>query len=151
MGQIVQQSVHDLDGAFFAAHSDVEVHTVDLQPARRPLDAFHQLVVPLAGTALQGLRVGERMHAASHQGVAERVQYLLDLAHGGAQIVVGLRGGGAHTGDDLDGRQEQFVLGLGVFLGSRMVLHQGVDDLRRDRHEFARHPVDDPEFHLDAE
>ena len=107
-------------GIAFSGDADADVHVdaEDLQAAGQPLHVLDQLGVALLGRDLLGLPVGERVRARAHQAQAAAVGGGAHLGERAREVGLRLGDRRADAGDDLDGRLEQLVLGLGVLLGA---------------------------------
>ena len=116
MRQVLAQRVDDRNRLLRRPDADVHVDPEDLQPPRGPLHLLDQPQVALLRGDQLGLPVGERVRAGAHQAQAAAVGGGHDLGQRAGQVRLGLRDRAADAGDDLDGRLEQLVLGLGMLL-----------------------------------
>jgi hypothetical protein len=129
----------------------VHVHAEDLQSAGEPLHVLDQLRVPRVRADLLRGPVGERVGARAHQPEAAALGRVADLLDRRGEVADGFVGGRADTGDDLDARLEQLVLGLRV-LAAMGRPELGEDLARRTAgRQLAGLEVDELELPLDAE
>src|SRR5437868_7525726 len=122
----------------------------DLQSPRQPLHLFDETLVSRVGTYLLFGPVREWMRARAHERQIPAFEMGLKLGEGGFEVGARLGHVRADAGDDLDGRLEQLVLGLGV--GALGMGTAGVgQDLGGPAVQLASVDVDDLELHLDTE
>jgi len=92
----------------------VHVHAVRHQAPYRPGDPLNELVVPLSGAAGEFVPLAIRVQADADDSQSPPLGSSLQIREALLEIRAGLGNRGAHAGDDLNSRFEEFVLDLGV-------------------------------------